>query len=434
MIFAPPRHGKSQLVSRELPAFIFGKHPNAKIITASYNDKLASRMNRDVQKIIDSDKYRELFPNTTLSGRKTKFVKQGSYVRNSSMFEIVGHQGSYLSAGVGCGITGSGFDFGIIDDPLKDRKEAESQTTRNAIWDWYDSTFCSRQDNPGGQESRIIIILTRWHEDDLAGRLLELQRTGGDHAEQWDVVSLPAILDCEPTEGDPREEGDILWPQKFNEQFLLRARTRGIYNFSALYQQRPQPAGGAKIKRDWFNVVDRAPEDLRWKRFWDLAVSAKKSADYTASIAGAKDSDGNVYLKDMIRGQWEWPQTEKTFTQTALLEKISVGIEEGGQQKGFIDGLKAKKELMCISIKGIRPDTDKLTRALPWISRAESGKVFLVRGSWINEFLNECQLFTGAGDKHDDQIDAVSGVYKMITDGAVLAISPITGQQRNAWK
>jgi phage terminase large subunit-like protein len=112
----------------------------------------------------------------------------------------------------------------------------------------------------------------------------------------------------------------------------------GIYDWEALYQQRPQPPGGGKIKREWFKVIDRAPENLDWARFWDLAVSTKTSADYTASIAGAEDADGNIYLRDMIRGRWEWPDTHKLLIQTAQAEPyVRIGIEEAGQQRGFID-------------------------------------------------------------------------------------------------
>jgi predicted phage terminase large subunit-like protein len=193
------------------------------------------------------------------------------------------------------------------------------------------------------------------------------------------------------------------------------------------YQQRAQPPGGSKIQRDWFNIIDKPPEGLYWSRFWDLAVSVKTSADYTASIAGAIDSFGNIYLRDMIRGRWEWPDTRRLLINTAKHEKIPLGIEEAGVQAGFIQELLRDKKLQGTSIKGYRPEKDKLTRALAWISRAESGKLFLIKGPWINEFLNECQLFTGHGDKHDDQIDAVSGVYNMlnrVTTGSLYIPDP----------
>lgn len=415
MLFMPPRHGKSELASRRLPAFILGKNPNAKIITTSYSDDLASQMNRDVQRIIDSRRYKNVFPETMLSGKNIKTIAYGSYLRNSSIFEIVGHGGSYRSSGVGGGITGMGFDYGIIDDPIKNRQDAESKAISDGIYNWYMSTFYSRRDH--GDNACIMLIMTRWHENDLAGKLLGLQAMGGEYTDKWEVVNFPAIAEKDKSPGDIREEGDALWPDKFSVKSLktTRANITG-YEWDSLYQQRPNPPGGGKIKRDWFKIIDKPPDGLSWQRFWDLAVSAKKSADFTASPSAARDEDGNIYLRNMIRGQWEWPETKRIIIPTARNEKIPVGIEEAGQQKGFIDELIADKELAGISIKGYRPDKDKLTRALPWISRAEAGKVYLVNGSWVNEFLNECQVFTGLNDKRDDQIDGVSGVYQMIAD------------------
>ena len=411
MIFTPPRHSKSELASRRLPAYILGKDPDTKIITASYSADLAGQNNRDVQRIIDSQEYQHVFPSTQLFGKNIRTLSQGTYLRNSEIFEIVNHKGVYLSAGIGGGIGGRGFTKGIIDDPIKNRQEAESKAYRDGIWDWYTSTFYTRRDS---DNAGILIILTRWVEDDLPGRLLEQQRIGGEYADQWEVINLPAIAEEERIKGDSRQTGEALWPDKFSTEALKKIQANvGSYDWNSLYQQRPQPSGGGKIKRHWFKLVDKAPEGLYWNRFWDLAVSTKTSADYTASIAGALDDDGNLYLRDMIRGQWEWPDTHRALIQAAISEGIPVGVEEAGQQKGFIDELLRDRELQGISIEGIKPGADKLTRALPWISRAEAGKVFLVKGSWINEFLNECQSFTGHGDKRDDQIDGVSGVYQM---------------------
>jgi hypothetical protein len=298
MLFLPPRHGKTELASRRLPAYIFGRNPNASLITASYSADLSSQNNRDVQRIIDSSEYQRIFPETCLFGKNVRSEAFGTYLRNSDLFEIVGYKGIYQSAGIGGGITGRGFEYGIIDDPIKNRAEAESKTYRDQIFSWYTSTFYTRQDS---ENARILIILTRWHEDDLAGRLLEHQRTGGEYADQWEVVNFPAIAEEKQADEDHRNPSEALWPEKFPLKALRAIKENiGIYDWESLYQQRPQPPGGGKIKRDWFQVIDRAPEGLRWSRFWDLAVSTKTTADYTASIAGAKDGDGNFYLKDMI--------------------------------------------------------------------------------------------------------------------------------------
>jgi len=156
IVLMPPRHGKSELVSRRLPAYILGRDPNARIIATSYSADLASRMNRDVQRIIDSEAYRELFPASRLWGKNIRAGAGSTYLRNSDLFEIVGAGGVYRSAGVGGGITGMGFDFGIIDDPIKNRQEANSKVYRDSLWDWFTSTFYTRQE----KDARILVTMT----------------------------------------------------------------------------------------------------------------------------------------------------------------------------------------------------------------------------------------------------------------------------------
>jgi len=184
MVFMPPRHGKSELVSRRFPAFALGRDPNTRIIACSYGATLAARLNRDIQRIIDTPGYLSLFPSTRLYGENVRTRAQGTYLRNSDIFEIVGHAGFCASAGVGGAITGMGFDIGIIDDPIKNQEEAESITYRNMVWEWYGSTFYTRAE----KDAIILLTMTRWHQDDLAGRLLN--DAGGD---KWTVLSFPAL-------------------------------------------------------------------------------------------------------------------------------------------------------------------------------------------------------------------------------------------------
>jgi len=199
MIFIAPRHGKSELVSRRLPAFIFGKNPDAKVIAASYSADLARMMNRDVQRIIDSENYRELFPKTRLFGKNIRTLADNSWLRNSDIFEIVGHCGTYRACGIGGGITGMGADFAIIDDPIKNFQEAESQVFRNSIWEWYRSTLLTRME----KDDRILLTLTRWQDDDLAGRIIKLMKEK-ESIEQWVIVNLPAIKEDNSNPEDPR--------------------------------------------------------------------------------------------------------------------------------------------------------------------------------------------------------------------------------------
>jgi len=189
IISCPPRFGKSEVVSRRLPAYVLGKNPDASIIACSYSADLATKMNHDTQRIIDSPEYAELFPDTRLNSSNVRTLSQGTFLRNSDLFEIVGHSGVYRSCGIGGGITGMGFNsIGIIDDPIKNREEAESPTIRNKIWEWYTDTFYTRRENDAG----ILVTQTRWHEDDMIGRLLESSKN--EDADQWEVISLPGFI------------------------------------------------------------------------------------------------------------------------------------------------------------------------------------------------------------------------------------------------
>lgn len=189
MISMPPRHGKSELVSRRFPAYILGRDPDAQVIAVSYSADLASMMNRDVQRIMDSPEYQRVFPGTKLGSSNIRSLAGGT-LRNSDIFEVVGRRGRYRSAGVGGGITGMGMQYGIIDDPIKNREEADSPTMREKVWDWYTSTFYTRLE----KNARVLVTCTRWHEDDLSGRLLRLQEEDPE-ADQWVEIRLPAIAE-----------------------------------------------------------------------------------------------------------------------------------------------------------------------------------------------------------------------------------------------
>lgn len=176
---------------------------------------------------------------------------------------------------------------------------------------------------------------------------------------------------------------------------------------------------GNVFKREWFKVIETAPAGLRWVRYWDLAASVKQSADYTASVACALAPDGTLYLRDMIRGKWEWPDQEKIMRTTLFTERETVhGIEKAIHGLAALQTLTRLPELAHVAIRGIDVDRDKLSRALPLSARAEQGKVALVRGQWIPAFLDEVTAFSGDGKTHDDQVDSASGGLAMLADPA----------------
>lgn len=321
----------------------------------------------------------------------------------------------------------------VIDDPVKNRAEAESETNRERVWEWFNDDIYTRME----PDAAIILIQTRWHEDDLAGRLLKEMKDGG---EKWDVVSLSALAESERDEGggmkdekkasdsslilhpssltgDPigRRPGRALCPQRFNAKALLRYKKKlGTYSFSALYQQSPAPAEGGRFKRDWFkNIIDDAPAGLGWKRGYDLAISTKTSADYTASFRCAFDKRGNLYIADGFRSRIEYPEQRRFIVQRMNAEdRTEHGIEAAMHGKAVVQELRRDRSVRRFAFREVRVAGDKLTRALTWLNLAEEGKVFLVRGPWIGNFVDEIARFPAG--RHDDQIDAVSVAVQML--------------------
>ena len=405
MVFMPPRHGKSELVSRRLPAFIFGRNPDARIIATSYSADLAQQMNRDVQRIMSSQEYRRVFPESSLSERNIRTTAYGSYLRNSDIFEIVGYKGSYRGAGVGGGITGMGGDYIIIDDPIKNREEANSLTYRDKLLDWYASTLYTRQEKDAG----ILVTLTRWHEDDLAGRLLELSKT--PDGDKWEVLTLPAIREDLECAYDPRAEGAPLWPEKFDLQSLLTTKaTIGSYEWAALYQQRPSPGEGGLFKREWWRRWKRKPDDLEgYIQSWDCTFKDTNSSDYVVGQVWAQSRKypARRYLLDQRRGRMnitvtinairelksKWPQTERIL------------IEDKANGPAIIDVLTNE----IPGIVPVDPKGGKVVRANAVTANVEAGNVYIPDSDiadWVGDFIEEFAAFPSG--RHDDQVDAMT--------------------------
>lgn len=392
----PPQYGKSELVSVRFPAWYLGRNPDKRMISSSYAANLAEGFSGQARDQIVDDRYPYGIS-----------LKQDTH--SKQLWNIAGHRGGYLAAGVGGTVTGHGANVFVIDDPFKNRQEADSETTRNAVWDWYTSVVHTRL---RGEDGAIILVCTRWHEDDLAGRLLNEAKQGG---EQWEVLSMAAIAEDDDPLG--REPGEALWPDYQSREYLLtKVKPINSRDWSALYQQRPTLEEGAMFKRQWFtgtaddpHIVNETPWNLRWVRYWDLAASTKTSADYTASASVAIDGDGVMWIRDLIRGRWEWPDAKRIMKENMLGEvrNTSHVVEEALHGIAALQELRRDPALHGIPLYGYRVDRDKVQRAMAWASRAEAGKVRLVRGEWVNAFLDEVCSFPLA--THDDQVDAVSG-------------------------
>jgi hypothetical protein len=240
LVFMPPQHGKSELTTRRFPSYLLGKDPTRKIVVGSYSATLASSFNRDIQRIIDNEEYSELFPETFLNESNVVSDAKRGFMRNSEIFETVGHRGFVKTVGRGGALTGTPVDIAIIDDPLKDRAEAESHTIRESLWSWYTDVLESRLHN----DSQILIILTRWHEDDLAGRIMARDN-------DWEIVTFEAIKTDNYNANDHRNTGEALWADKHSLERLERIRENSPRTFNSLYQQTPKRDTDSLILTNW---------------------------------------------------------------------------------------------------------------------------------------------------------------------------------------
>ena len=395
IISMPPRHGKSELVSRRLPAYIFGKFPDKSIISCSYSADLSSRMNRDVQRIIDAPEYSRLFPGTKLSDANIR--SQGSYLRNSDTFEIVNHNGVYRSAGVGGGITGMGCDIGIIDDPVKNREEALSTTYRDNVWEWYTSTFYTRLE----KDAQILVTMTRWHEDDLVGRILQ---NDGDN---WVQLTLPALSTDSIAPYDQRTATDIpLWENKYDAASLATIRTvLGMYQWEALYQQHPTPEGGGMWKYDDIenNRVAYAPELTRIIVGVDPAVTSGSNSDETGIVVAGIAANGQIYVladKSLKGTPAEWGSRVVTAYHEYNADRVIAEVNNGGE---IIESMLRNID-RNIPYESVRASRGKQIRAEPIAALYEQGKVHHV-GRFPRLEEQMCNWLPG--EKSPDRMDAL---------------------------
>jgi predicted phage terminase large subunit-like protein len=299
----------------------------------------------------------------------------------------------YVAAGVGTAITGRGADILLIDDPFKDRQEADSEVTRQRVWDWYTSTAYTRL-MPGGA---IIVINTRWHDDDLSGRLLEEQKTGGD---KWEVLSLPAI----------NPEGEPLWPEWYPldrlEQIKAVLPSR---DWNALYQQNPIPDDGDYFKKDWFGEYDELPENLRMYGASDYAVT-DGDGDYTEHGIAGVDASKNLYIVDWWKKQASSDVWIEAQCEMILKHSPHCWFGEAGPIRRaiepFLNQRMQAREAYC-RIEWLASIADKPTRARPIQALASMGKVFFPKKApWKDDLINQMLRFPAG--KHDDGVDVMS--------------------------
>ncbi|WP_025152595.1 phage terminase large subunit [Morganella morganii] len=391
---APPQHGKSDIVSRYLPAYFFGKYPDMRVAGLSYGKDLASDMNRDVQRIMMSEEYRALFPASCLNAKRAVTVEIEAK-RNSETFEIVGRKGAYISQGIGGPLTGKKVDLGIIDDPIKNAKEALSPVTKKATWNWYISTFKTRLSKNSGE----IIMATRWATDDLSGRVI-------DSSDKAKVLAFPAI----------NERGEALVPELHPIDSLLEKKALfGDYFWSAMYQQTPKPGDGQIFHEEFARYY--LPKDLpdtfdEVIHSWDMTFKDSDGTDYVVGQVWGKKG-ANAYLLHQIRKRMSFTETLKAVK--LLVDKYPQArrklVEDKANGPAVIDTLKTTVS----GLVPIEPDGSKIARAHACTAEWEAGNVWLPHKDiepWITETVEEITTFPFAG--HDDTVDAMTQALRYL--------------------
>jgi len=415
MVFAPPQHGKSELVSVRFPAWLLGHYPHQPIILTSYAASLAQAKSRECRNLVESTAYQELFPE----------IGTADDSRAVDFWRIAGQHGGVLAAGVGGPITGHGAFVGVIDDPFENWAQAQSHAYRERVWDWYRTTFRTRIWEGGA----IILVMTRWHSDDLAGRLLLL---GG---QEWTVLRLPAVAEtveeraeanrrlgiaANADAADPlgREAGEPLAPGRFSAAALrLLRQDVGALAWAAEYQGVPTVAEGHLIKRAWLPIVEALPEGARFVRYWDKAGSMGRG-DFTAGVLLAQ-AGGRFYVVDVQRGQWSALEREAIIKQTAQLDTargpVAIWLEQEPGSGGKESAEASVRNLAGFTVHVETVTGDKATRLAPFAAQAEAGNVSLLRGAWNGVYLDELTAFPNGAN--DDQVDGTSGAFNKLTRG-----------------
>lgn len=449
MLFMPPRHGKSLIASQNFPAWALGQHPEFEIIAASYGTSLPLKFSRAVRAFLRDPAYQKIFEATRLD------------TDNENVEGWMTTQGGgYVPAGVGTGVTGKGAHILIVDDPIKDAEEADSAVIREATWDWFGSTAYTRLAPGGG----VLIIQTRWHDADLAGRAITQMKegvkaadaerlarldAGDDPAEveakyqatlaeidRWEIVVFPAVAEedeyltadrdivYQPMPGAEalRKKGEALHPDRFDSVKLARIkRALQPRHWSALYQQNPIPLEGAFFTKEMVRYEPYQPDTREFRLFaaWDLAIGQSQTSDYTVGMIGGLDFENNLHVLDMIRGRMNTYQIVEAILDAAQKHDLMcTGIEKGQLEQAIRvhleQRMRERKEFPTLAEgdNALKPVTDKLKRAGPLQGRMQQGMVYLPSNQpWTDTAVHELLRFPGG--EHDDCVDALAWLVRL---------------------
>ena len=386
IIQMPPRHGKSETATVRYPLYRLNMDPELRVIVGAYNATLAGKFSRKARGLAEH-------AGIALSDERTA-VEDWETTAGGGMRAV----------GVGGGVTGQGGDLIVVDDPVKNREEAESEVYREKVWSWYTDDLYTRLE-PGGA---LVLIMTRWHMDDLAGRIL-----ASEDGPNWTVVNLPALALEDDLLG--RAPGEALCPERYDEPALASIRgVMGEYSFAALYQQDPRPRDGNMFPRSKVEIVDAVPAEARLRvRYWDKGGGP--TGDPTAGVRMATTTERTVfYIEDVVHARVTIDDRNRLMRQTAELD--GQGVRGWVEQEPDSGG----KESAQLTVRGMSGypyfaetvSGDKIVRADPLAAQWQAGNIKLVRGPWNKAYLDEMEAFPSG--VHDDQVDASSGAFNKL--------------------
>lgn len=404
----PPQHGKSQLISVRAVAWALGAYPGICVAMTGFSFRLLQDFVHDVMGILASDRYRAVFGDLeTVYGRNRqdqKFLSNGS---------------SIVVKSTGTKLTGRRVDLLIIDDPHSGRESAESASSRKKVEQWFFADCLSRL----APDAKMFCIQTRWHPEDLIGTVtsdeyVQQQIDEGQEDNIFNVVNYPAIA---ISDDDPlgRKEGEPLFPEQRGLDFLLGVRaSQPLYEWNSQYQGVPQTSGSGQIEVSKIKIIEKEelPEDLVYHRGWDLAITEKKTSDFTAGmLLGYHKESGEIYLVDLFHHKLNWAKLKSRILAKSMADLDLWGVTKIGMEavSGFdVAYTEIKNDLLGkVKVERRNPKgRDKLVRAQPWINLVEAGKVYMVRDSWNRVAINEMETFPDG--KHDDIVDSISIAYE----------------------
>ena len=402
ILSVPPRHGKSELASKTFIPWVVGRNPHWSVIMATYNQNFAGDFGRSVRNTIQDPRFRQVFPGVELDPQSKAAERMN--LRNQSQLTFVGRGGS---------LTGRGGHLLLIDDPIKDRKEADSGLIRDQLWSWYTQVFMSRA---MVDDVRVLLIQTRWHEDDLIGRLTDKHNPSYSHTEaaKWEVINMPALAEDDDALG--RKKGEPLWPSRFGTAYLAGMRDQDARGFSALYQGEPAPNTGLFFGPDdivEYQSMNDIPQNLRFYGASDHAVSTEQWADKTClMIIGVDDQDDIWIMPETVLGKHTSNIQVEMMLQLIKKRRPLFWFAERGHISKSIGPFLRKRmqeENTWTGLFELQPTNDKQQRAQSIKGRMAAQKVhFPAWAAWYQEARRQILTFP-AGAK-DDFVDTLSMV------------------------